>query len=253
MLVRAFLAFLLASGCQTTLRQVRDLPPSITLPGPTVGVEVTGPFRDSALQTLEAGLAQFGQPVRCEPGGQCQAHALVKAKIVDTAVTPRLVGSNVLAAMTNVVVQATVDIDVIEPSGKQLSSRRYFGSVDSNVLNAPTEPLRAEAVAIATRRFLRKFLPRKLDLELAVETGGELEPGVERALAGDLAGADAEFGKLTQRSPNDAAAWYDLGVMRELSGEDERALEAYRQAASLSGKALYRQAVQHLERRMNGG
>jgi hypothetical protein len=35
------------------------------------------------------------------------------AKIVDTAVTPRLVGSNVLAAMTNVVVQATVDIDVI--------------------------------------------------------------------------------------------------------------------------------------------
>jgi tetratricopeptide (TPR) repeat protein len=246
-------ALVLLSGCQTTLRQARQLPPSIVLPGPLEGVEVTGPFRDDALVILEEGLREFGQPVRCEPGAGCQAHALVQAKISDTSVSPQLAGKNLLHAMSEVIVQATVEIDVLDPTGKRLSSRRYFGSVNGNVLQTPIEPLKARAVAAATRRFLGKFLPRQLDMELVVETGGLLEPGIERALSGDLGGAETEFNGLTQKDPDHAAAWYDLGVIRELSGDDERALEAYRRAAGLRGKSHYRQAVNHLERRMDGG
>lgn len=242
-------ALALTTGCQTTLRQVRDLPPQLVLQGPTIGLDVSGPFREAALQQLEQGLVAHGAPVRCE--GACGGQTVVRAKVVDTSVKPRVVAPDLVRAMTDVVVAATVDIDALDAAGQPLSSRRYFGSVTGNVLRSPVEALQAEAVQVATRRFLRKLLPRRLDLELAVETGGDLEPGVERALSGDLAGAGAEFAKLTQARPDDAAAWYDLGVVRELEGDDDAALQAYKTAASLRNKSLYRQAVHHLESRMN--
>ena len=241
----------LATGCQTTLRQVRDLPPSLVLAGPTVGVEVTGQFREAALEQLELGLARHAQPVRCESGAACQASTVVHAKIVDTSVTPRLAGPNLVRAMTDVIVQATVDIDAVNAAGQQLSSKRYFGSITGNVLSTPVESLKAQAVQIAARRFLRKLLPRTLDIELAVETGGDLEPGVERALAGDLAGAEAEFKRLTESRPDHADAWYDLGVIRELQGNEDLALDAYKRAVGLSDRASWRQAVHQLEQRMN--
>ncbi|MBL8919569.1 MAG: hypothetical protein JNJ54_11950 [Myxococcaceae bacterium] len=242
-------ALALGAGCQTTLRQTRDLPPQLVLQGPTIGLDVTGPFRDAALQQLEVGLAQHGAPVRCE--GACGGQTVVRARVVDTSVSPRVVAPDLMRAMTDVVVAATVDIDALDAAGQAFSSKRYFGSITGNVLRSPVEALKAEAVQIATRRFLRKLLPRRLDLELVVETGGDLEPGVERALSGDLAGAGAEFTRLTQARPDDAAAWYDLGVIRELEGDDDAALQAYQTAAGLKGRSLYRQAVRHLESRMN--
>ena len=242
---------LAATGCQTTLRQVRDLPPSLVLVGPTVAVEVTGQLRDAAVEQLELGLARHAQPMRCEPPAPCQASTVVHATIVDTSVTPRLAGPNLVRAMTDVIVQATVDIDAVSATGQQLSSKRYFGSITGNVLSTPVERLKAQAVQVAARRFLRQLLPRTLDIELAVETGGDLEPGVERALAGDLVGAEAEFTRLTQAKADHAAAWYDLGVIRELQGNEELALEAYRRAVGLSDRASWREAVHQLEQRMN--
>lgn len=244
-------SLVVATGCQTTLRQVRDLPPALVLAGPTVGIDVTGQFREAAVEQLELGLAQHAQPVRCDSASACQASTVVHAKIVDTSVTPRLAGPNLVRAMTDVIVQATVDIDAVSAAGQQLSSKRYFGSITGNVLSTPVEALKAQAVQIATRRFLRKLLPRTLNIELAVETGGDLEPGVERALAGDLAGAEAEFTRLTQAKPDHAAAWYDLGVIRELQGNEELALEAYQRAVSLNDRSTWREAVRQLERRMN--
>jgi hypothetical protein len=240
-----------ATGCQTTLRQVRELPPSLVLVGPTVGVDVTGPFREAAVEQLEFGLAQHAQPVRCDASSACPASTVVRAKILDTSVTPRLAGPNLMRAMTDVIVQATVDIDAVSAAGQPLSSKRYFGSITGNVLSTPVESLKAQAVQIAARRFLRKLLPRTLNIELAVETGGDLEPGVERALAGDLAGAEAEFTRLTQTNPEHAAAWYDLGVIRELQGSEELALDAYKRAVGLRDRATWRDAVHHLEQRMN--
>lgn len=239
-----------STACQTTLRQVRDLPPALTLPGPTFGLEATGQHREAALEQLELGLRQHGQPVRCD--GPCGGQTVVRAKVIDTSVTPRLVGRNLVRAMTDVIVQATVDIDALDAAGQTLSSKRYFGSITGNVLQTPTQVLEAQAVQIATRRFLRKLLPRRLDIELAVETGGALDPGVDRALSGDLAGADAEFTKLTQTEPKNAAAWYDLGVVAELQGDEDRALSAYKTAHELRNTSLYRDAVRHLEARLNG-
>ncbi|MER2561026.1 MAG: hypothetical protein ABTQ32_09920 [Myxococcaceae bacterium] len=242
-------AVTLSTGCQTTLRQVRDLPPALTLPGPTFGLAVTGSHRDAALEQLEQGLRQHGQPVRCE--GACAGQTVVRAKVIDTSVSPRVIAPNLLRAMTDVIVQATVDIDALDAAGQTLSSKRYFGSITGNVLQTPTQVLEAQAVQIATRRFLRKLLPRSLNIELAVETGGALDPGVDRALSGDLAGADAEFTKLTQAEPKNAAAWYDLGVVAELQGDEDRALSAYKTAHELRNASLYRDAVRHLEARLN--
>lgn len=238
-----------STACQTTLRQVRDLPPALTLPGPTFGLEVTGAHREAALEQLELGLRQHGQPVRCE--GPCAGQAVVRAKVVDTSVTPRLIAPNLVRAMTDVLVQATVDIDALDAAGQTLSSRRYFGSITGNVLQTPAQVLEAQAVQVATRRFLRKLLPRRLDIELAVETGGALDPGVDRALSGDLAGADAEFTRLTQTEPKNAAAWYDLGVVAELLGDEDRALTAYKTAHELRSASRYRDAVRHLEARLD--
>jgi hypothetical protein len=97
-----------ATGCQTTLRQVRELPPSVVLVGPTVGIDVTGPFREAAVEQLEFGLA----------------------------------------------------------------------------------------------------------------------------------GAEAEFTRLSQANPEDAAAWYDLGFIRELQGNEELALDAYRRAVGLRDEGV---------------
>lgn len=244
------LVAVLGLGCQTTLRQARELPPALVLTGPTIGLEATGPFREAALEQLEAGLARYGQTVRCDVGA-CQAATVVRARVLDTTVTPRLAGRNFLRAATDVVVKGTVAVEAFTGAGQPLGSGQYVGSVASNMLTAPVELTRARAVQAAVRRFLRTLLPRRLDIELAVETGGDLTPGVERALAGDLPGAEAAFTQLTTADPTHARAWYNLGVIRELSGDEERALDAYRTAYGLRGSSLYRAAVEQLERRLN--
>ena len=62
--------------------------------------------------------------------------------------------------------------------------------------------------------------------------------GAWPALEFGLAGAEAEFTRLTQANPEDAAAWYDLGVIRELQGNEELALDAYRRAVGLRDEGV---------------
>jgi hypothetical protein len=56
---------------------------------------------------------------------------------------------------------------------------------------------------------------------------------------------------LAATNPDHAAAWYDPGVIRELHGNEELALEAHTRAVGLRARATSRDAVHHLEQRMN--
>jgi tetratricopeptide (TPR) repeat protein len=57
------------------------------------------------------------------------------------------------------------------------------------------------------------------------------------------------FTQLTQQEPDNAGAWYDLGVAWEAFGDWGQALAAYEQAASRERKRTYLDAVTAARRR----
>jgi hypothetical protein len=246
-----FLFALIWTGCHTTLRHRRDLPPSLVLPGPVIGIDVDGPASGAVREELRRSLSRWGQVVDCF-GPACQASAVVRVRVVDTEVAPtlRFGRPDPLRTLTDVTVRALVDIDVGTTAGQQLLHQRNEGTLVGNVLRSPVEWLTASAATRALRPFLRLLQPRHLESEFTIETGGDLDLGVERALTGDLPGAESEFSRLTQQTPRAAAAWYNLGVVAEIQGYDDRALKAYQQAVALNRKSLYISALDDLERRL---
>jgi predicted Zn-dependent protease len=55
-----------------------------------------------------------------------------------------------------------------------------------------------------------------------------------RATAGQHAAAQADLATLLQHHPDDAAAWFNLGFLREADGHLESALQAFQRATALS-------------------
>jgi hypothetical protein len=247
-----------ASCAATTLRARRDEPPRLTLPTALVSLAVQDcPEREALARLLPQAIDATGtySVVDCQPGSPCSAGATVQAIVSDHLVEPRGLPSDLnlealAQAATEVKVTARVTVTAFDLQGQKLFGRVYSGWKVGSALKTSDESLFLEALQYALSGLTADLGSRELRLELKLETGGDLDEGVDRALAGDLPGARASLAALTTARPDFAAAWYDLGVVHEVGGDDQQALACYRTAAHLSDAWLYRHAQEQLEARL---
>ena len=100
-----------------------------------------------------------------------------------------------------------------------------------------------EAAENIASRFQTTLLPGREKSKLPLEDGGPLSPGVNMLLSNNWDGAIGYFTDLTQKQPQLAGAWYDLGVAWEAKGDWGQAFAAYEQAAARDRKQRYIDAV----------
>lgn len=248
------------TGCAaTTLRARRDEPPLLTLPSTFVALEVQDcPEKDALAQVLPAAVTGTGtyQVVDCPVGPTCNAGVTLRAVVTERLIAPRgdlpdeLTLQAVVDKAAEVKVTTKVTVTGWDVFGNKLFGRVYTGWKVGNTLKKTQDQLILESLEYALSGLTEDLGPKELRLELKLETGGELGPGVDYALAGDLDAARAKLSEVTASRPDFAAAWYDLGVVNEVAGDDAQALECYRKAASLDDERLYAQALQQLEGRL---
>jgi len=152
---------------------------------------------------------------------------------------------------TNGVVQATARlrarIKVRQNDGVESYDYSFWSNPSGNPASAPQ--LVQQAADNIAARFQATLLPGKEHSTLPLEDGGPLKTGVNMLLADNWDGAIGYFSELTQKQPELAGAWYDLGVAHEAKGNWGEALAAYEQAASRDRKDMYRDAVVAARRR----
>lgn len=150
-----------------------------------------------------------------------------------------------------------VSFQVARPDGQILMLKEYEGRASGQSREVHARPL-DDALDLydrATRYVVSSFLdditPRQVveKIELDKSTPS-LKIGLERAKAGDLAGAELAWKEVARQEPGNAGAIYNLGVLLETRGEFDDAAEHYRRAYALSARSLYRDALNALNRRL---
>jgi tetratricopeptide (TPR) repeat protein len=246
-------------GCAaTTLRARRQEPPLLTLPSTLVALDVQDcPEKDALAQVLPEAVTATGTSsvADCQVGPECTAGVTLKAVVTERTLTAAggipdtLTLQAVAGEAAQVKVTTKVTVTGWDALGNKLFGREYTGWKVGNLLEKTEAQLTFEALQYALSGLTGDLRPKELRLELKLETGGDLDQGVGYALAGDLDSARTAFSQVTARRPDDAAAWYDLGVVNEVAGDDAQALECYRKAASLDDEWLYAQALEQLQGR----
>lgn len=257
----AIVAFVIGlTGCAaTTLRARRDEPPLLTLPSTLVALDVQDcPEKDALAQVLPNAINGTGtyQVADCQVGPTCNAGVTLKAVVTDRVIAPRgdLPDKLTLAAVVDKAAEVKVTTKVTvtgwDALGNKLFGRVYTGWKTGSTLKKTQDQLILESLEYALSGLTSDLGPKELRLELKLETGGALQQGVDYALAGDLGSARTSLTAVTASEPDFAAAWYDLGVVNEVAGDDAQALECYRKAASLDDEWLYQKALEQLQRRL---
>lgn len=247
-------------GCAaTTLRARREEPPLLTLPSTLVALDVQDcPEKDALAQVLPEAVKATGtySVADCQVGPECTAGVTLKAVVTDRVVTAagdipnKLTLQAIADEAAQVKVTTKVTVTGWDALGNKLFGRVYTGWKVGNTLKKTQEQLTFESLQYALSGLTGDLGPKELRLELKLETGGDLDQGVGYALAGDLDSARTVLSQVTASRPDYAAAWYDLGVVNEVAGDDAQALECYRKATSLDDEWLYAQALKQLQGRM---
>lgn len=202
----------------------------------SVPVDAEGNVRDAFARRLpEVGIGL------CPQGPCADADATIHAFVVESKLAPTTGKNGALMARADLVVR----VEIRRKDGRLAASRVLSSWRTGDILD-PGRLMPAAADGIASE-LVRVFQPRHYSRELPLEDSGALKAGVERLLTNDPAGAEQAFRAVLQSEPTNAAAWYDLGVCGELSGEWTKAAEAYRSAVGLSKKGLYVDALGRAE------
>lgn len=253
------LALALATGCAgSVLRTTRTDPPKVPFTWQTVAVDVTDDqLKDTVRRVVENALAQDGlQVVRCERDAPCAAQIWLRVMLLKSTVGPWLrdIPRNAVElarAPTDVEAKVELKLEGFVNNASAFSRTAWARST-GNLLDQPAEVYTERALTRAVNAFVRDLHPRTLTMELKLETGGALDDGCDKALAGDLEGAEQSLRALVAKEPQNAEAWYDLGVVLEVKGGvEQEALKAYEEAAKLDGSKLHVQARNQLRERLD--
>lgn len=109
--------------------------------------------------------------------------------------------------------------------------------------DATEERLLRDATDECVREFVKELVPAERTDRFELVDDGALKEPVQKALAGDRAGAQAALESHLTLHPDDAAAHYDLGVLLEAQGELDSARRHYERATALAKKPLYEKAL----------
>lgn len=114
-----------------------------------------------------------------------------------------------------------------------------------------------EVLPVLTKEVVDKLsteiVPHAVSVERDFENGGwlfgdaEVKHGIELVKANRWADAIERWEAVIKRDPQNNAAYYNLGIAYELTGNFQKAEEAYRAAEKIDPKPLYIQAVSHVK------
>lgn len=252
-----FILIVALTGCAPSLYVTRPTPPAASLgPVRTVAVEASSDMRQSVGDAVMKGvfmgtisipiathtavankvkqsLAQLGYQT-CEPA-PC-GDGTFRIQVVESAVDNQITSSGprarafIKARMFMTLPDGQVPFDYSYWDTQYGSSGRAAQLVDMVAANL-------------AGRFVGTLSPGSERVEFPLDDGGDLSVGVNMLLSSNWDGAIAYFSDLTQKQPELAGAWYDLGVAHEVKGNWPQALGAYEQAAARNRKQYYLQAV----------
>lgn len=245
------------SGCAPSLYVTRATAPQATLgPVRTVSVEASSNMSQSVGDAVMKGLfmgtisvpiathtavaskvrgrlAQLGYQV-CEPA-PC-GDGVFHVNVVESAVDNQITSSGPRA---RAFIKARMFVTL--PDGQTPFDYTFW---DTQYGSSGRAAQLVDAVATQLAgRFEATLLPGSERVKFPLDDGGDLSPGVNLLLSSNWDGAIAYFSDLTQKQPELAGAWYDLGVAYEVKNQWPQALGAYEQAAARSRKSYYLQAV----------
>ena len=145
---------------------------------------------------------------------------------------------------------ATVSFQVVKSDGRVLVYRDYSEVTESSDGTARYD-LRERSMDKVVGQFLTDITPHFVTEKIELDKDERLKPGIELAESGDLAGASRSWQQVLDADPQHAGAVFNLGVAYEALGEFEKAAEHYQRALSIKPKALYSDALQDLQRRLD--
>jgi hypothetical protein len=258
----SLIALLVFSGCAPVLRFTRPTPPEGSFGNiRTLSVHVSTDVGQNVETAVERGLFQGEIPVPISadnvvkeritarltelgyvvcPQAPC-GDGTMNVKLLEAAVGTEFTGTSLRSRSR---IRARIIVkqnDGQEPYDWTFTDRRSGRPDEAPML------VRGSADSIASN-MAGTLLPGRAHAKLTLEDGGQLSQGVNMLLSSNWDGAISYFSQLTQQQPENAGAWYDLGVAWEARGDWGQALSAYEQAAAKDRKDMYMDAVETARR-----
>jgi hypothetical protein len=254
-------------GCAPTLFLTRPTPPEgdfgtvRTMPI-TVGTDVGR----NVEQAVTAGLLMGEIPVPVSVDAMVKERFAARLQSLGYGVCPQapcgdgeltiqllesIVGTEFTSNGLRSNVRLRARVKVRQQDGQEPYDYTFWANRSGHVTAAPA--LVREAAEAMAAEFASTLMPGREQSELQLEDGGSLRQGVNMLLSSNWGGAISYFDQLVQREPDNAGAWYDLGVAWEAFGDWGQALSAYEQAAARDRKRAYLAAVEHARRRAPRG
>jgi hypothetical protein len=113
-----------------------------------------------------------------------------------------------------------------------------------------TGALLGQARADAVQQFVQAFIPQTtfdvVRFEKSDASG--IKQGLQLAELGDLVGAEQAFGEVTNLDPNNAAAWFNLGVTQMAQGKYDVAVDALTEAHRIDPKTRFASEIARVRR-----
>jgi hypothetical protein len=252
-------------GCAPTLVVTRAHAPVVDADSiRRVAVQVKGsPSLVRGLkETLSRSLAETGRfelvPVQEDGTPQGPIDGWVRAEAEQASVSGGQSGRTLQhgAAQSDTETRVIVEVafELVKTDGTVMAKRRHDAM--KSAAGPRTDPLAARVFQDATeerlvrdatdecvREFVKELVPAERTDRFELVDDGALKEPVQRALAGDRAGAQAAIESHLTLHPDDAAAHYDLGVLLEAQGELDSARRHYERATALAKKPLYEKAL----------
>jgi len=109
----------------------------------------------------------------------------------------------------------------------------------------------AKLIGTIVKQFADRIMPREVvvGVRLANPKNKRAEEAGRMVLLGDYAHAIELYRDCLKEEPQDHAAWFNLGVAQEASGDLDAAAQSYRRAFSISDKKEYLEAYDRVKRR----
>ena len=116
----------------------------------------------------------------------------------------------------------------------------------------PDEKMLEQLSDKIAKKIASDFLPREKTSDIELEDNSATKDGVKSAKEGDWKNAEASWRNAVANDPQNAAAWYNLGVAAEVAGRYEEAKLSYQRALGIKYTSKYSSAVERIKMRMLG-
>lgn len=254
---------ILSSGCAPALHLTRPTPPEANLGSVrTLPVVVTTDVDRNVESAVVSGLFNGEIPVPVSVDTVVKERFALKLQQLGYEVCPAapcgdgemrirltesIVGTEFTGNGLRSRVRLTAKVVVTQRDGQAPYDYSFWSRRTGSPAEAPM--LVRDAAENMAASFASTLLPGREKSTLPLEDGGSLSTGVNMLLSSQWDQAISYFSQLTQKEPDNAGAWYDLGVAWEAYGDWGQALAAYEQAAARERKRTYLDAVAAARRR----